>query len=101
MKTKLTFITVLLSICASAAEIGWTPSPPEEQVTKYLLEHRLGTETNWTRVEVAGNLSSVVIPETAFGRWFRIAPVNSFGQGEWTTPTRLPNKLPNLQLLKP
>lgn len=99
MKNKLTFIVVLLSLCASAAEIGWMPSPPEEQVTKYLLEHRLGTETNWTRVEVAGNLSSIVIPETAFGRWFRIAAINSFGQSEWTVPVRLPNKVQNLQLL--
>ena len=82
-----------------AATLEWTPNAASDNVQMYVLEHRATTQTNWTRVEIAGTTNRVVIPETAFGRWFRISAVNSFGQSEWTAPVKLPEKITGLKLI--
>lgn len=82
-----------------AATLEWAPNAASDNVQMYVLEHRATTQTNWTRVEIAGTTNRVVIPETAFGRWFRISAVNSFGQSEWTSPVKLPEKITGLKLI--
>lgn len=90
---------VLAAAISMAATLEWTPNPASDNVQMYVLEHRATTQTNWTRVEIAGTTNRVVIPETAFGRWFRISAVNSFGQSEWTSPVKLPEKITGLKLI--
>lgn len=102
MKNKLIGIIgiALLALAATAATtLEWTASDPGDNVTSYWLEHRPTTSDTWTRVEVLAPNNRVTIPESAFGRWFRIAAVNSFGASDWTEPVKLPEKISGLKLV--
>lgn len=99
-KTKRIIAGILLAITtATAATLEWDPASPQERVTRYWLEHRPTDSPTWTRVEVEGTQNQVTIPESAFGRWFRIAAVNDFGQGEWSEPQKLPERVRGLKLI--
>jgi flavin-dependent dehydrogenase len=98
-KILITLALAALSVTSFAqSKLQWDPNPPEDKVTIYVLEHRAIDTEEWTRVEVAGTDTSVVIPEAAFNRWFRIAAVNSFGQSEWTAPVKLPKAVEGIRV---
>lgn len=100
MKLKLVLLSVLLSAAGFAATtLTWIKSPVEESVLRYYLEHRPSASSEWIRVEVDSSQNRVTIPESAYGRWFRIAAVNSFGVGEYTDPVKLPDKIKGLSLV--
>lgn len=94
MKTLKTTLGVILTatITAAAATFEWSPAPENERVTHYWLEHRPTVTSEWTRVVIPATTNRVTIPESAFGRWFRMAAVNELGPGEFTEPTRLPSR---------
>jgi hypothetical protein len=98
LAAALIFVAAAIAAIAETT-LTWQASPPSDQVTKYLLEHRASLTDDWTRVEVDGTSSIVTIPETAFGRWFRIAAVNSFGRSEWTEPVKVPDSIQGLQIV--
>ncbi len=100
MKTiKLIVASVLLSLSALSTTLTWDANPVEDKVTMYVLEHRADKDSEWIRVEVPGTSTQVSIPESAFGRWFRIAAANSLGTGEWSDPVKLPEKLTGLKIV--
>lgn len=88
---------VLCGLLAGAATVEWNHNAPAEKVTHYVVEHRAVDAAAWVRVEVPATQNKVTIPESAYGRWFRLAAVNSFGQGEWTEPAKLPEKVVGLK----
>lgn len=99
-KTKLTTASLLVAATtALAATLEWPHSPPEDRVTHYWLEHRETTASDWVRVEVPATSNRVTIPESAFGRWFRIAAVNDFGAGDWSEPQKLPERIAGIRLI--
>ena len=83
----------LVAVTAAGAVLEWTRNVPEDNVQFYVLEHRATTTSAWTHVEVPASTNRVSIPESVYGRWFRMAAVNSFGQSDWTTPVKLPEKV--------
>lgn len=89
----------LAGAVAVATTVEWPLLPESDKVQMYVLEHRATNQTNWTRVEIAGTTNRVVIPDSAFGRWFRLAGVNATGQGEWSDPVKLPEKIIGLKLI--
>lgn len=99
-KLKIVAAVLLAAITATAATlVEWSHSPAAENVTHYILEHRSESSSEWTQVEVSGTENKIIIPESAFGRWFRVAAKNSLGVGEFTEPARLPSKISGLKLV--
>jgi hypothetical protein len=89
----------VVSALAFGATLGWDANPSEDGVLRYVLEHRISQDAEWTQVIVEAPANRVVVPESAYGRWFRMAAVNSFGQGEWSDPVKLPEKVKGLWLI--
>lgn len=87
------------ALAAGAATFEWDPSPANEKVTAYWFEHRLTTETNWTRVEVTNGVTRVTIPQTTAKRLFRIAAVNNIGPSDFTEPVMLPSNVIGLRIV--
>lgn len=98
IKQALAVAGVLAAVAVGAATFEWTPAPSDEAVTHYWLEHRPTATSEWVRVVVPATTNRVTIPESAFGRWFRMAAVNALGPGEYTEPARLPSK-PSFRLV--
>lgn len=99
LKATLGAVVLAAITAAAATTLEWDQSPPDDSVTQYIVEHRESPSGQWSRVEVEATKNRVTIPESAFGRWFRIAAVNSFGVGDWTEPVKLPDRVRGLKLV--
>ena len=99
MKKWLVGGLLVSALAAGAVSFEWDPNPASDKVTKYWFEHRLTTETNWTRVEVTNGVTQVTIPQTTANRLFRIAAVNNIGPSAFTEPATLPSNVIGLRII--
>lgn len=99
MMTKFQAFTLALSSVATAvaAQIGWDPPPPSENVKVTLVQVMELPSSNV--VTYASTNLSVTIAGGLASRAFRAAHSNDFGLGEWTKWHAVPAGVTNLKAI--
>jgi hypothetical protein len=88
MKRKLIAACLLLATLASAATIQlvWDANAPAEQVTGYNVYERVGTTTNWTRLQ-STQTNGVTLNNVGIGsHTYAVTATNAVGESPLSVP---------------
>ena len=84
---------------ATVFRILWVNPNPPGSTLGYLLQYRASPEVPWASVAIPPDTTTFDFPESAYGKFFRVAATDATGIGEASDVAMLPAKISGVRIL--